>query len=181
MGPGDTMKRLHCSKNGFLSDKELRGIPGFPSEEALRKGPVAIIHCAQEIPCNPCVEACEKGAIALEGGIHTLPILDSSKCGGCGLCIASCPGLAIFVVDLTFGETEALVKMPYEFLPLPEERDSVLLMNREGKEIGEGVIHQVLVLQRFDRTAVITIRVPKALALEVGHFRKVRDKEKSDG
>jgi len=117
----------------------------------------------------------------LKGGIHTLPILDSSKCSGCGLCIASCPGLAIFVVDLTFGETEALVKLPYEFLPLPRKGDRVLLMNREGKEIGEGTVHQVLTSSRLDRTAVITIRVPKQVALEVGHFRRFEDKEESHG
>jgi len=170
-----------CSKTGVLSDEELKAIPGFPSEEALRKGPVAIIKCAEEIPCNPCVEACPKGAIAIEGGINNLPILDFEKCSGCGLCIPSCPGLAIFVVDVTFLETEGLVKLPYEFLPLPEEGDRVMLMDREGKEIGEGTVHGVFTSRRFDHTAVITIRVPKDLALEVNHFRRLQDKEKSDG
>ena len=169
------------SKTGVLSDDELKAIPGFPSEEALRKGPVAIIKCAEEIPCNPCVEACVKGAIGMEGGINALPILDSEECTGCGLCIPSCPGLAIFVVDLTFSEKEALVKLPYEFLPLPEKGDSVILMDPQGKEIGEGVIHGVLTSPKFDRTAVITIRVPKHLALEVNHFRRVQDKGKSYG
>jgi Fe-S-cluster-containing hydrogenase component 2 len=174
------MKRT-WSKTGVLLDEELRAIPGFPSEEALRKGPVAILRCAEEIPCNPCVKACPKGAIALEGGINTLPVLDSKKCNGCGLCIPSCPGLAIFVVDLTYGETEGLVKLPYEFLPLPKKGDSVILLNAEGKEVGEGLIHGLLTSRQCDRTAVITLRVPKHLALEVNHFRTLQDKGRSDG
>ena len=171
--------KKNLSTTGVLSDEELKSLPGFPPEESLRKGPVAIIKCAEEIPCNPCIEACAKGAIQMEGDINALPKLIAEKCTGCGLCIPSCPGLAIFVVDLTFSEKEGLVKLPYEFLPHPETGESVVLLDREGKEIGTGVVHHVLNPRRFDRTAVITLCTPKHLALEVNHFRKFSSKEES--
>jgi Fe-S-cluster-containing hydrogenase component 2 len=92
--------------DGFLSNDELIKLPGFPSKERLDKGPVAIIECAQEIPCNPCVESCPFDAIVISGPITELPRLDASKCTGCGSCIAVCPGQAIFVVNSKFSETE---------------------------------------------------------------------------
>ena len=40
-------------------------------------------------------------------------------------CVAVCPGLACFVVDLTWGdEHQALMKIPYEMLPIPSEERS---------------------------------------------------------
>ncbi len=38
------------------------------------------------------------------------------------VCVSNCPGLSIVVVDETYSEKEALVKIPYEFLPLAEGR-----------------------------------------------------------
>jgi Fe-S-cluster-containing hydrogenase component 2 len=164
-------------ETGVLSDEELKAIPGSPSEEFLQKGPVAIIKCAEEIPCNPCVDACPKGAIRIEGNITALPVLLAEKCTGCGQCIPSCPGLAIFVLDLTYSKEEALVKIPYEFLPLPHKGDAVIVMDREGKDIGTGKVHSVLNHRRFDRTAIVSIRVPKSIAMEVNHFRIVKDEK----
>ena len=164
------MKR-HRSKTGILSHEELKAIPGYPSEEFLQKGPVAIIQCAEEIPCDPCVDACSKGAIRIEGNITSLPILLAEKCTGCGQCIPSCPGLAIFVVDMTYSKEEGLVKLPYEFLPLPQKGALVIVMDREGRDIGTGKIHSVLNSKRFDRTPIVTVCVPKGITLEVNHFR----------
>ena len=39
--------------------------PGIPSEERMKLGPVACIECLQQIPCNPCEEACPRGAITV--------------------------------------------------------------------------------------------------------------------
>ncbi len=43
-----------------------------------------------------------------------------------------CPGLAIFIIDETYSETEATVLLPYEYLPLPKEGDYVTGLNRGG-------------------------------------------------
>ncbi len=154
-------------KDGALSAEELATLPGMPSQERLKKGPVAIIECAQEIPCDPCEEACRNGAIQVGESITNLPVLLEEKCTGCGLCIAACPGLAIFVVDMTYSETEATVQLPYEFLPLPNKGEIVDGLDREGHRVCTARVLKVLNPKKFDRTPVITIAVPKECAMTV--------------
>ena len=62
--------------------------------------------------------------------INDLPELYDEKCGGCGMCLAKCPGLAIYVVDATYSDTHAMMKIPYELLPLPEEGEMVMGLMR---------------------------------------------------
>lgn len=155
------------SQKGVLSKEELSKLPGVPSEEKVRKGPVVIIECAEEIPCNPCELACRQGAIEIGENINDLPVLKEELCTGCGVCIAMCPGLAIFTVDLTFSEKEALVNMPHEFLPLPKKGEVVKCLNRGGKDVSEGRIVKVLTSRKMDRTPVLSVAVPKRVAMEV--------------
>ena len=44
-----------------------------PPEERMAKGRVAVIECVQEIPCNPCENACRLGAITIGEQITNLP------------------------------------------------------------------------------------------------------------
>ena len=113
------------TKTGFLNSAELKEAGRYPSEERLKKGPVAVIECCQNIPCNPCETACKFGAITVGDLITNLPVLDESKCVGCGVCLTKCPGLAIFVVDKS--KDMATVSFPFEYLPLPEKGDIVIL------------------------------------------------------
>lgn len=41
-------------EHGIMTTEELRAIGHYPSEERMRKGPVAVCECLQRIPCNPC-------------------------------------------------------------------------------------------------------------------------------
>ena len=75
-----------------MSEQILSG-PGIPSEERIRNGAVACIECFQNIPCNPCEEACPRGAITVGREITGLPTLDAEKCNGCGKCVSACPAL----------------------------------------------------------------------------------------
>ena len=161
--------------NGYLSNEELQALPGVPSAERIEKGPVAVIECAQEIPCNPCVDACRFHAILIDGSITELPRLDEIKCTGCGLCIAICPGQAIFVVDATFSETEGTVQLPYEYLPLPKVGDIVDGLNRAGKVVCQVEVKRIINSKVNDRTPVITLIVPKEYLMEVRSF-KLKDK-----
>ena len=108
------------TKVGFLNSAELKEAGRYPSEERLKKGPVAVIECCQNIPCNPCETACKFGAITVGDLITNLPVLDESKCVGCGVCLTKCPGLAIFVVDKS--KDMATVSFPFEYLPLAGKR-----------------------------------------------------------
>lgn len=160
---------------GVPSKEELAKI--YPSEERLAQGPVAIIECFQEIPCNPCATACKRGAILPFVDINHLPTTNDELCNGCALCVANCPGLAIVILDMTYSDTEALIKLPYEFLPLPQEGDIVPAVNRAGEVVGKGKVEKVLKPKSFDRTAVISLVVDKALAHEVRTIRVEGEKD----
>ncbi len=162
---------MTLTKNGFFDQKELEKLPGVPSKERLQKGPVVVIECAQKIPCNPCEEACNKKAIKIGDSIIDLPVLDAELCTGCGLCIASCPGQAIFVVDMTYSDTEAAVQLPFEFLPYPEQGEIVDGLNRAGETVCDARVLKVLNPKNFDRTAVITVAVPKKFGMEVRNIK----------
>ncbi|SDK01200.1 (2Fe-2S)-binding protein [Natronincola ferrireducens] len=146
----------------------------FPSEERLAKGPVVVVECFQEIPCNPCYTACNRNAIKEFKDINHLPTVDHDVCNGCSLCVANCPGLAIMVVDMTYSKDEALLKIPYEFLPLPEEGDVVKGLDREGKEIDDVRIVKILNTKALDRTPIIAIAVKKE------HVRIIRNIQVDD-
>ena len=158
---------MTIESRGFYSVDELAKSPGYPSRERMMRGPVAVIECTQEIPCNPCEAACPHGAITVGRPITRLPELDGEKCTGCGLCVAACPGLAVFVVDLTHAPGLAVVSFPYEYLPVPAKGDKVMACDRAGHEVCEAEVLRVSCPPRNDRTAVVTVVVPAAFAEEV--------------
>ncbi len=159
---------------GIATQAELRSSPGYPREARMQVGAVAVIECLQEIPCDPCEAACPVGAITVGQPITNLPALDESKCTGCGLCLAACPGQAIFLVDLAYTDDEAIVAFPYEFLPLPTKGTRVEALNREGAVVTSGKVVRVLNPRKYDRTAVVYIAVPKEYAHEVRSIRRER-------
>ena len=148
----------------------------IPSQERFAKGPIAVFECFQSIPCNPCADACPRGAITVKE-INDCPTVDMELCNGCGVCMTHCPGLSIFVIDYNFGEDTALVKIPYEFAPLPEVNEWVDALDRQGKCIDAGQV--VRVQQSPNKTSIIWLSVPKTLAMDVRniHLRKENDHE----
>ena len=160
---------------GIPSKKELEVSPGYPKADSLVKGPIAVIECVQDIPCNPCEGACPKGAIKVGNPITNLPAFYPDKCNGCGNCIPICPGQAIFLVDMNFQIDKTAVSFPYEFLPLPKKGDLVQGVSRDGHVVCEANVLRIQQPKSFDHTAVITVVVPKDLAMEVRSIKRVRD------
>jgi Fe-S-cluster-containing hydrogenase component 2 len=143
----------------------------LPSPERFEKGPVAVIECIQEIPCNPCQEACNRNAILAFKHINDTPRVESELCNGCGLCVSVCPGLAIFIVWKNYSDTEALIKIPFEMLPLPVEGKSYDLLNRKGEVIGKGKVTKVQTVKSNPKSRVIWIAIPKALYMDARNIR----------
>lgn len=138
-----------------------------------KKNGLVVIECPQRIPCNPCNTGCPTGAVIPFEDINDVPAIDYAKCTGCGLCVAQCPGLACFVVDLTYGdENTALIKMPYEMLPLPQVGMTVECLNRVGDVVGNGRV-EAMAEPLKDRTRVVSVSMARDLISEVRAIRVV--------
>ena len=144
----------------------------FPPIERINKGPVAIVECYQKIPCNPCQTACPVGAICIGDYINNIPERDENLCGGCGLCVAKCPGLSIMIVDGSKSKDTVQFRIPYEFMPLPEAGEKVVGLDRAGQPICEAKVIRVMNPLSYDRTPVVTLEVDRAYLYDFRNFRR---------
>lgn len=164
-------------EKGFIADDE---ILKFPAACYVKKGPHPVIECTQNIPCNPCQDACKVGCIMVGDAITKIPeVVEDRKCINCGMCVAACSGQAIFILDEDYEEGFATVTLPYEFYPLPKEGDMGLGLSRDGKYECDAEVVSVKENKVFDHTNLLTIKIPKEYATKV-RFYKGRDVEKND-
>lgn len=159
---------LHLLKYGYLSEEEVEKYPGVTS----KKGIHPVIECTQNIPCNPCESSCPKKCIHIGTHITSLPsVQEDSTCVGCGMCVASCSGQAIFLVNEEYDEMFATVTLPYEFLPLPKPGAKGKGLGRDGSVLCEAEVLEVKTLPAFDHTALLTMKVPKEMAMKARFFK----------
>lgn len=150
-------------RTGIPTDDNLEKV--IPDKKRLARGPVVIIECFQKIPCDPCAISCKLGAIKPFKDINDLPMVDFDKCTGCGICISSCPGLAIFVIDMNYSDEKSLIKLPHEMIPLPEKGEDVYALDRAGSILGK--VKVVRVLKIKNKTNIISLEVPKSMVMKV--------------
>lgn len=150
-------------KTGIPTDDDLEKV--IPDKKRLVRGPVVTIECFQRIPCDPCAISCKLGAIKPFKDINDLPMVDFDKCTGCGICISSCPGLAIFVIDMNYSDEKSLIKLPHEMIPLPEKGEDVYALDRAGSILGK--VKVVRVLKIKNKTNIISLEVPKSMVMKV--------------
>lgn len=131
-----------------------------------------VIECFEEIPCDPCAVACPFGCIKIGEEITCLPEVDLTRCSGCGLCVITCPGLAIFLVDLNYSQHEAAVTMAYEYLPLPQKGERVQGLDRDGQKVCIGEVQSVKTTRKSNGTFLVTIIVPKKYGEVVRHLKR---------
>lgn len=159
---------MNLLKKGYVADEEIERYPGVVH----KKGVHPVIECTQNIPCNPCQDACPKKCISIGSNITSLPIVvEDSDCINCGMCVASCSGQAIFLVDEDCGDGTATVTLPYEFLPLPETGAKGIALGRNGQEVCKAEVVSVKTAKAFDKTHLLTMRVPKEYAMTARFFK----------
>lgn len=86
------------------------------------------------------------------------------------MCVASCSGQAIFLVDEDTGDGTATVTIPYEFMPLPKEGSKGYGLSRSGEKLCEATVVSVKDMASFDHTNLVTMKVPKEFAMKVRFF-----------
>ncbi len=123
---------------------------------------IARINCLQPIPCNPCETSCPFGAIYIGEDITNRPVLDIEKCKGCGICVATCPGIAITMAMIT-GKDKDFVAIPYEYNPLPLVGDRVDMVDTNGEVLGEGLVDKLRRPDKNDPTSLVYVTVDKSI------------------
>ena len=169
-----TDEGIEISKNllthGYVAENEIERFPGVTH----KKGLYPVIECTQNIPCNPCQDACVHKCIKIGEHITSLPVVDaSSTCVGCGMCVAACPGQAIFLVNEEYEDGFATVTLPYEFLPLPQKGDKGKALNRAGQPVCDAEIVSVRSSKAFDKTNLLTMKVPSDMVMIARFFKEI--------
>jgi len=152
----------------------LKSHPGKTIEQEFpsgTEGVMPIIHCLQEIPCNPCITVCPTQSIHIPGE----PLLGQPRyngsCIGCGKCVTICPGLAITLVDFRKDPAFPEVTVPYELSNFPIQKgDPVNVVSINGSDLGMATVTQVI-QDKKSLTQLIRMKVPADRAKRVVSFR----------
>ncbi len=158
----------------------LKSHPG-PVQElmamAREEGIFPVIHCKQEIPCNPCSTVCPEGSIKMQGDpVKGRPLFDGN-CQGCMKCLSICPGLAITLVDYRKDKNNPIVFLPYEISNIEVKKgDRVSLVDVDGNPLGIYPVLGAKATKESDRTQVVRVRLPKDMAKKAVAFT-IQDKE----
>lgn len=164
----------------------LKSRPGATVAEELperEEGVFPVLHCVQEIPCNPCVSVCPQGDIVIKSSdLRALPKYVGweigKACTGCEQCVAICPGLAITTVDYRKNAQQPLVTIAHEYgRESIQVGDRVAVVDMEGNPLGEVEVAQVRAPKSADRRLLVKVRAPAEIARQIAGIVVQREKE----
>lgn len=159
---------MNLLTKGYVTDEEITRYPGVVHKAGVHP----VMECTQNIPCNPCQDSCPKGCISIGKNITNLPfVVEGSECINCGMCVASCSGQAIFLVNEDCGDGSATITIPYEFLPLPQAGMKGMGLGRDGIPVCEAEVISIKTVKAFDYTNILTMKVPKEYAMKARFFK----------
>jgi len=148
-----------------------------PDDSSPETGIMPVIHCHQQIPCNPCVSVCKQGVIHIPGdSFLEKPQVVNNECIGCNKCLFVCPGLAISLVDYREDQENPTVSLAYEVYNYEYKKgDAVPLTDYEGNRLQEAIVIDTAIGKASRKTQIIKVRVPKDIAKQVAGFRIQKD------
>lgn len=137
-----------------------------------------VMHCRQEIPCDPCANICPYGLIHLNGdnirGLPEYASRDEKNCIACERCVAICPGLAITLVDFRKDPQQALVSVPLEFSEdFIKVGDFVHVTDIDGALLGQHCVTRIRRLPQFASTLLVQVKVPAEIATKVSGIQLI--------
>lgn len=168
----------------YATTEILKSRPGKTVPEKLpdtEAGVFPVLHCVQEIPCDPCTTVCPRDLIHIHAddirGLPCFEIADPAKgCTGCEKCVTICPGLAISLVDYRKDPEFPTVTIPYEFLKDSiEVGDRVHVQDTEAADLGEVEVVSVRAIKANDRTVLVKVKAPMAIARRIAGIRVQED------
>jgi sarcosine oxidase, subunit alpha len=137
-----------------------------------------VMHCRQEIPCNPCASVCPQGLIHIDSeNIRSLPefcLSDEKNCIACERCVAVCPGLAITLVDFRKDPLNPTVSIPIEFSEdFIHTDDRVPVTDIDGKILGNYPVVSLRTLRKFSSTLIVRVQVPIEIATKAAGIQLI--------
>lgn len=160
---------MNLLTKGYIAEDEIERYPGVTHKAGVHP----VMECSQNIPCNPCQDACPRHCIRIGVHITSLPVVDeSAQCVGCGLCVAACSGQAIFLIQEDYEPGYGTVTIPYEFLPLPQKGEQGYGLDRSGQCVCEAQVMEVKTAKVFDHTNLLTIKVPVDMVDKARFYRQ---------
>ena len=155
----------------YKTGEILKSKPGKTYHEQLpdlAEGVLPVIHCSQEIPCNPCAGLCPNGLIIVDKkDIRSVPTFVGNNycCAACERCVAGCPGLAITLVDYTDNPERPIVSIPYEFTrDVISAKDMITVLDTQGEKLGVLEVIDVHTIPSSDRTMIVQVAADREIA-----------------
>jgi sarcosine oxidase subunit alpha len=163
----------------YRSAELLKSRPGKTVEERLpdaEEGVLPVLHCSQEIPCDPCTAVCPQGLIHIaEDDLRQIPTYlgegPDKRCVGCERCVVACPGLAITLVDYRQDTQFPTVTVPYEFLQdSVGVGDVVMAVDTTGRTLGACEVSSVR-SRNNGSTTLVKVSAPRTYAKRIAGIR----------
>jgi Fe-S-cluster-containing hydrogenase component 2 len=181
-------KSLKCQPN-IISEEWYRSVEILKSKKGVNlpeilpevtSGVFPVIHCTQEIPCDPCKYLCTSGLIQIDDqDIRKIPIFLSNvkACIGCQRCVAGCPGLAITLVDYRRNQNFPTVSIPFEFSKdVIQNKPFVTALDTRGNELGNVKVKKFFKIPSADNTLIVQVEASREYACMIAGFR-IQDAE----
>lgn len=158
----EAFERILKSKPGQILEPEIKKSTGdvFP-----------VMHCRQEIPCDPCSSVCPNNLIRIDpGDIRHLPDYcteDGKNCIACERCVAVCPGLAITLVDFRKDKENPMVSIPMEFSEKYLAAGTIVAVTDvDGYILGHFPVVRTRTVKPYRHSLIVRIQMPADIATQ---------------
>jgi len=161
-------------ENWFETENILKSKPGETLEQKRTFGELVfpVMHCTQEIPCDPCSNVCPNNLIQVDKlDIRKLPEfcpIDEKNCIACERCVAICPGLAITLVDFRKDSYSPIVSIPLEFSKVKfSENDNITVTDVNGLSLAKLPVVKLRQIPAYPGTIIVRVKAPAEIATQI--------------